>query len=202
MLRDERWYALPMNKAMHVIVYTMAFCFCAVTVVGQSQPSKPRQMPENQRASSLPSDEEIGELLVKAKQYVDSYQATVSRTKRSLDKTATPGFYLEMTKLASQATKRIIDIRKNGSSAYALVGLIAILDDMTLNASRASAAVTIVAMQERQSDPNNHGMVDFQALAQAGQNCYDISDLILQATLRYIAVEESALRTLVNKGKQ
>ena len=44
--------------------------------------------------------------------------------------------------------------------------------------------------------------VDFQALAQAGQNCYDISDLILQATLRYIAVEESALRTLLGKGKQ
>ena len=41
-------------------------------------------------------------------------------------------------------------------------------------------------------------MVD---LAQAGKNCYDISELILHATLRYIAVEENLLQTLYQQQK-
>jgi hypothetical protein len=44
-------------------------------------------------------------------------------------------------------------------------------------------------------------MNDFLSLAQAEKNCYDISELLLHATLRYIAVEETALHTLIDRQK-
>jgi hypothetical protein len=83
-----------------------------------------------------------------------------------------------------------------------LVGLIAILDDMSLNAARASAATTIVALQEDKSDPKNHAMSDFLDLAQAEKNCYDISELILHPTLRLISVEERVLHALTDQREK
>jgi hypothetical protein len=150
----------------------------------------------------MPSEAEIGELLIKASEYVKTYEQTFNSTKPSLDKAANPGFYAKGMEQSTQALGAIAALRKNGSSAYALVGLIALLDDMSLNAARASAATTLVALREKRSDPKNHAMNDFLSLAQAEKNCYDISELLLYATLRYIAVEETALRTLTERQKQ
>lgn len=151
---------------------------------------------------SLPSEEEIGDLLNKASEYVQTYRQTFTNTKPSLDKAPTPGFFDKGIELSSQASGSIAAIKENGSSAYALVGLIAILDDMSLNAARASAMTMILALEEDKTDPKNHAMEDFQNLAQAEKNCYDISELLLHATLRYIAVEEKALHTLLDHQKQ
>lgn len=150
---------------------------------------------------SMPSEEEIGELLGKTSEYVNTYQQTLSSTKYSLDKAATPGFYEKGMELSKHAIDVIDAIKKNGTSAYSLVALIGILDDMSLNAARASAAATLVALKEDRTDPKNHAMDDFVSLAQAEKNCYDISELLLHATLRYISVEETALRVLLDKQK-
>jgi hypothetical protein len=144
----------------------------------------------------MPSEAEIDELLSKAAEYVDSYRQTFTSAKPSLDKAPTPGFYAKGIELSSQASEAISAIRKNGPSAYALVGLIAILDDMTINATRAYAVTMLVATEEGSSNPKDRAMQDFLSLAQAGKNCYDISELILHATLRLIHVEEQALNTL------
>ena len=84
----------------------------------------------------IPSEAEIDELLSKASEYVDSYRLTFTSAKPSLDKAPTPGFYEKGIELSSQASGTISAIRKNGPSAYALVGLLAVLDDMTINATR------------------------------------------------------------------
>jgi len=60
----------------------------------------------------------------------------------------------------------------------------------------------LVAMREDRSDRSNHGMQDFLDLAQAGKNCYDISELLVHSTIRYIAVEERVLRTLLDRDKK
>jgi hypothetical protein len=159
------------------------------------------EVAQSSKVPSLPSDEEIGELLDKASEYVLTYHQTFTNTKQSLDRAATPGFFAKGVELSSQASDAIAAIKKNGPSAYALVGLIAILDDMSLNAARASAVTMIVALQNK-TDPKNHAMEDFQNLAQAEKNCYDISELLLHATLRYIAVEENALHTLLDRQKR
>jgi hypothetical protein len=153
------------------------------------------------RIPRMPSEEEIGELLNKASEYVQTYQQTFTSTKSSLNKAVTPGFYAKGMELSAQASGSIAAIRKNGSSAFALVGLNAILDDMSLNGARASAATTLVALKEDRSDPKSHAMNDFLSLAQAEKNCYDISELLLHGTLRYIASEEAALHMLSDRQK-
>jgi hypothetical protein len=53
------------------------------------------------------------------------------------------------------ASQVISAIRKNGSSAVALVSLIAILDDMSLNGARASSATMMVAVSEDKGNPSS-----------------------------------------------
>lgn len=149
----------------------------------------------------MPSEEEIRELLRKAREYVNTYKESFISSKSSLDKAVPAGFYAKGIELSSQALAAITAIDKNGSSAYGLVGLIAILDDMSLNGARASAATMLVAVQESSSDPKNHAANDLLNLAQAEKNCYDISELLLHATLRYISVQEAALRRLLSDPK-
>jgi hypothetical protein len=59
----------------------------------------------------MPSEEEIGELLSKASEYVSSYRQTFTNAKPSLDKVPTPGFYEKGMELSTQAGRAIIRIR-------------------------------------------------------------------------------------------
>ena len=94
-----------------------------------------------------------------------------------------------------------MDDFNNGMSAYGLVGLVGILDDMSLNAARASTVVIVDALQGDAPDSKHRATQDMLDLAQAGKNCYDISEVILHATLRYIAVGENLLNTLFEQEK-
>jgi hypothetical protein len=73
---------------------------------------------------------------------------------------------------------------------------------MSLNAARASAAAMIVAMTEDRTKPSDHAMQDFQDIAAAEKNIYDISELLLHATMRFISVEERALGVLLQNQKR
>ena len=186
-------------------VVSMSLLLFFAAQMSSSQTHSPQRVNEESASSqtqnvpSMPSEEEIGELLNKANEYVKTYRETFTTTKRSLDKAPTPGYYEKGMELSTQASDVISAIKKNGSTAYALVGLIGVLDDMSLNAARASAATMVVALGENKSNPKDNATQDFIDLAQAEKNCYDISELLLHATLRYIAVEETALRTLLNR---
>jgi hypothetical protein len=195
------------KSVLPLFIFAAGLMFASLSASAHSQAFPGHTSPSGEARQSsnvpeLPSEEEIGELLSKASEYVQTYQQTFTSSKSSLDKTATPGFYAKGMELSAQASSVIAAIKKKGSSAYALVGLIAILDDMSLNAARASAATTLVALEENRSDPKNHVTIDFVSLAQAEKNCYDISELLLHSTLRYIAVEETVLQTLMDRQKQ
>jgi len=151
---------------------------------------------------TMPSDAEIGDLVSKASEYVDTYRLTFKNAKASLDKAPNPGFYEQAMALCDQASGVITTIKKNGATAVSLVVLLTVLDDMTLNGARASASTMIVALSENKSNRNDHAMQDFQDLAQAEKNCYDVSELLSHATIRYISVEETTLRTLLDREKQ
>jgi hypothetical protein len=92
-------------------------------------------------------------------------------------------------------------IKKNGMSAFALVALIGVLDDMSLNAAKASSVAVIVGLHQSTPDSQRRAGQDMQDLAQAGKNCYDISELLLHSTLRLIAVEESILHKISDSQK-
>jgi hypothetical protein len=150
---------------------------------------------------STPSTEEVNELLSKASEYVDLYKSTFKNAKPTLDKSPASGFVEKSDELCGQATTIIAAIMKNGPTAYALVGLLGVLDDMSLNAAKASGMAMVVGLEDGSSDQKRHAMQDIQDLAQAGKNCYDISELIMHSTLRLIAVEERLLRSISEQQK-
>lgn len=182
----------------------LSLLFAVVAVRGQTTAQPPLAANNRPAAEipSMPSEAEIGELVSKASEYVETYRRTFKNTKPSLDKAPTPGFYEQGMTLSDQASSVIAAIQKNGSTAVSLVSLLAILDDMSLNAAKATAATMMVAISQNKADSDSHGMQDFQEIAQAGKNCYDISELLFHATLRYISSEEAVLRVLLDRQKQ
>ena len=170
--------------------------FVALAVYGQTTTAR-SLIAEPSEVASMPSDAEIGELLSKASEYVETYKQTFATAKGSLEQGSQPGFYDRAATMSAQATQIISTIKKNGSTAVALVSLIAVLDDMSLNGARASAVAMLLAAGE-----DKRAMQDFQNLAQAEKNCYDISELLLHATIRYISAEETALRVLLKQQKK
>jgi hypothetical protein len=171
--------------------------FCTASI--QSQQSN--KQTDEVDTSSLPSNEEIDDLLSKASEYVATYQTTFQKAKPTLDDAPTPGFIEKSNELCAQANLTISAIKKNGMSAYALVALVGVLDDMSLNAAKASGIAVVVGLRESSPDSKHRAGQDMQDLAQAGKNCYDISELILHSTLRLIAVEEAVLHKLSDSQK-
>ena len=75
------------------------------------------------------------------------------------------------SQMSSVAKRRPHCSRKeDGPTAYALVGLLVVLDDMSINAARASAMAMLVGMQNA-NDPSHQAVMDMQDLAQAEKNC-------------------------------
>jgi hypothetical protein len=169
------------------------------TPILESQQSK--EQASEPATPSMPSQEEVNDLLSKASEYVTAYEATFKTSKETLDKSPAPGYFEKSTVLTSQASTVITAIKKNGMSAYALVTLVGVLDDMSLNAARASEVVVITGLQTSSPVLKHSAIQDMQDLSQAGKNCYDISELILHATLRYIAFEEDFLKTIFEQQK-
>jgi hypothetical protein len=140
---------------------------------------------------SAPSKEEISELVAKAAEKVNAFEDAVKQVKDILEGQPTDLLGKD-TSAAENAHKLIRGLQRNGPSAYALVALIATLDDISLNASRTA---TLVIM----SGP---GKIDAETQARltllwnAQNSCSDISEMLLHATLRLIQVEEGILNSI------
>jgi hypothetical protein len=169
-----------------------------LTLHSQSQKANGEVL--EQSVPSIPSNEEINDLLGKADEYVQQYQAMFKSAKATLDKSPTPGFNAKADELCAQAESLITAIQKNGPTAFSLVGLIVVLDDMSINAARASSMAMFVSVEDNSSQ-SKQALRDFPDLAQAEKNCIDISELILHPTLRLIAAEERILRTISSQQK-
>jgi hypothetical protein len=170
---------------------------CSVPLLSQQSRDETKQP----ATPTMPSAEEINDLLSKASEYVAVYETTFKNAKPTLDRSPAPGFFETSKDLSSNANSIIATIKKNGMSAYALVFLVKILDNMSLNAGRASTVAVFVQFQGDTPDLKHRAALDMQDISQAGKNCYDISELLLRPTLRYVAVEEDLLQTLSEQRK-
>jgi len=137
---------------------------------------------------AAPSKEEISELVAKAEEKVTSFEDAVKHVRPVLESQQTD-LLSKDTGVAENAHKLIRGLQRNGPSAYALVALIATLDDISLNASRTA---TLVIMGGP-SQINAEMQARLTMLWNAQNSCSDISELILHATLRLIQSEESTL---------
>src|SRR5258708_3830460 len=132
----------------------------------------------------MPAEKEFAELLSKANEKVSTFEAAVKNAKPRLDKIDTKyaANYLDGAATAHALISKTI---KNGATAYALVGILTTLDDLSLDA--ATGTTFLIAANQGQATPQ------LRPLAAAGTACNDIAELIFHATMRLISAEETAL---------
>lgn len=169
---------------------------CQAQTQTQARSSK-EALVELQR--DMPSEKEFSELLAKADQKVSTFESAVKSAKPALDRIdpKRAGNYLDA---AATAHLLISKTTENGAAGYNLVGILATLDDLSLDAANATSFL-LAAEAERESkglvaDPKTAALV--MALTTASSSCNDIAELIFHATMRLIAAEETALNKLLD----
>jgi hypothetical protein len=172
--------------------FLAVFLFVAVAM-GQGKPAQPP--PE---LSKMPSDAEISELLSKADQKVSVFEAAVKAAQSRLD-TINPQYaknYLD----AAATLHQLIASSSKGTSAYGLVGILATLDDLSLDAANGSLYLMtndedMVVGKHAARDQGTVNVVT--ALSSAGAACNDIAELIFHSTMRMIGAEEAVLQQII-----
>ncbi len=150
--------------------------------------------------ASMPSEQEVSELLAKADEKVAVFEKAVSIARPYLDK-VDPKYAVNYLDAASTAHYLIQATNKNGLSAYRLVGVLATLDDLSLDAANGSLFLMGSAADQvahgKPADASAQGALI--ALTTAGTACNDIAELLMHATLRFVNVEEQLLDMLMSK---
>jgi hypothetical protein len=147
--------------------------------------------------SDVPSKEEITELVQKADEKVTNFEAANESAKTLVSDSV----FQKGREAASTAHTIISAVKKNGPSAYALVGLIVTLDDVSLNAANGAQGISRRAMADAVSGKtvSLNALAAADALNVAQSSLTDISELITHATLRLIKAEETVIQ---NSAKQ
>src|SRR5258708_9561881 len=122
---------------------------------------------------NMPSEKEFADLLAKADQKVSTFEAAVKDAKTRLDKIDAKyaANYLDGAATAHSLLSKTI---KNGSTAYAIVGILTTLDDLSLDA--ATGGAFLLAANQGQTTP------EMLTLSAAGTACNDIAQFIFHAT--------------------
>jgi hypothetical protein len=150
-----------------------------------------------QTETSIPSKDEIFELLDKADQKISAFEDSVRSSRPKLDE-IDPKLAINYLDATSTAHLMVQAMHKNGASGYVLVGLLATLDDLSLDAANASVKL-LYPTKARQ--PNAEAVAAVVLLSNSGTACNDIAELLMHATLRYIHVEEEALQKLLGNQR-
>ncbi|HEY4740716.1 MAG TPA: hypothetical protein VIH76_08995 [Candidatus Acidoferrales bacterium] len=167
-------------------------------IAGQSATPSREELAKLQ--ATMPSDEEISELLAKADEKVSVFEQAVRLAKPFLDKIDTK-YATNYLDAASTAHYLIQATNKNGTSAYRLVGVLTTLDDLSYDA--ATGSVFLMGMNaghtEQGKSPDLAAQGALITLTASGTACNDIAALLMHATLRFVDVEEKLLGMLLPK---
>lgn len=144
--------------------------------------------------ANMPSGAEIGELTAKAAEKLEAFQKTLDSVKPFLDKADPSAYKKDSTAIATGRTI-LAALKKNGRSAYGLVSLLTTLDDLNLDATQDATAILIFGTREMANGRQTpDGMTTaVLMLTSAASSLYDISELVMHATLRFVAAEEAVL---------
>jgi len=151
-----------------------------------------------QTGTSMPSKDEILELLNKADEKVSGFENAIKIVKSDLDK-ADPKLSTNYLDGAATAHLMIRAMKHNGPSGYGLVGLMATMDDLSLDAATAGVQLSVQIAVRAQDQTKADVFTPVILLMTSKNECNDISELIMHATLRYIRTEEEALTKLLAK---
>jgi hypothetical protein len=140
-----------------------------------------------------PSTPEILELAAKAKEKAEAFRAAIVAAKEDLP----PDLYSQDIEAANTADVCINLVRSTGS-AYSIVALVTILDDLTLDASRAETQLAMRLATQPPPTVQNRLALETMTIDSAQNGCFDISELTMHAALRYVGYEESSLGKLID----
>jgi len=174
-------------------------CFLLAGVLAAQTTPDPTPTP----VSNMPSEAEIGELTAKATEKVDVFKKTLDSVKPYLDK-ADPSAYSKDMNAAENANMILGILKKNGPTGYGLVSLLTVLDDLDLDATQDSTAILIYgtkAMTEGKQPPDGMTAAVLM-LTSSASSFYDISELVMHATLRFVAGEEAILNQVFAELKK
>jgi len=186
-----------MKTLVRIAIALSCFVFAGV-LAAQTTPA-----PTTTPVSNMPSEAEIGELTAKATEKVDIFKKTLDSVKPYLDK-ADPSAYAKDMEAAENANVILGILKKNGPTGYGLVGLLTVLDDLDLDATQDSTSILIYgakAMTEGKQPPDGMSAAVLM-LTSSASSFYDISELVMHATLRYIAGEEDILNQVFAESKK
>lgn len=152
------------------------------------------QVPAPNPIATMPSEAEVGELTAKAAEKVEAFQKTLAEVKPFVDK-ANPTLYRRDLEAIDTARTILASLKRKGRSAYGLVGLLATLDDLNRDAMNDATAMLLFGSQEQAAGRQfPDGMATaVLMLTSAADSFYDISELVMHATLRFVAGEEAVL---------
>ncbi len=145
-----------------------------------------------QTGTNMPSKDEIFELLNKANEKISGFEDALKIVKPDLDK-ADPKLATNYLAAAATAHLLIRGLKNNGPSGYGLVSLMATMDDLSLDAATAGVQLLIQVAARAQGPVNADAFSPVVLLMTSKNECNDISELIMHATLRYIHAEEDLL---------
>jgi len=179
--------------SMTILLRIAAVVSCVIFALPlRAQTAPPASEPNPM--TNMPSESEVGELIAKAAEKVEAFQKTLDSIKPYLDK-ADPSAYAKDENAVATARSILAALKKNGRSAYALVSLLTTLDDLDLDATQDSQAILIFgtkAMADGGQPPDGMTTAALM-LTSAASSLYDISELVMHATLRFVAGEEAVL---------
>jgi len=200
--QNRRWKRGALGMAL-IVGCVLATGQATPVAMGQSNGTIQRTTPSKEQLSkleaSMRSKEELSELLAKADEKVSTFELAVRNARPLLDKINTK-YATNYLDAASTAHTLIQATNEKGASAYRLVGILATMDDLSLDA--ANGSVFLLGADDeavRQGKPPDmDAMSSVIALTTAGTACNDISELIFHATMRFVDVEEKLLELRLN----
>ena len=155
----------------------------------------------SEQLHTMPSSAEILELANKADENIRGFEKALKASAPYLDKDTVQG---DQAAVDAAHMPPSAQFRKNGPSMYVLVGLLSSLDDLTLDAARASRIIILAMGQNSFKDSSAQGSATAAGMALitvTENSLYDISDLFLHVTLRYAAAENDLMVELLKKVK-
>lgn len=157
------------------------------------------QTAEKSGVAPLPEDAEVLQLVSQADQKVTSFESSLKSAKPLLDKIS-PDTFKEDAGAASDAHVLVHQIQKNGPTAVRLFGLLATMDDLTLDARTlqyafmASYAKSLI----QSGTPDTTLLVEDEVFLNSSTSLSDISTLLFHTTFRYVNSEETALEKFMS----
>lgn len=185
-----------MNPKMKIMTVWVWLCLLAVLPTGYAQTKPPASTCKDAANDilmkfmrSVPYKEDFSKLLATAQENVSSFETAVMDEKPALDEinTILAKSYLDNAAAAHAAISAAIE---KGPTGFRLVGVLATLENVSVNA--ASASTSLAGGHAMGPEAQRH----LVALTMAGASCTHIASIISDVTQRLIAAEEATLTQL------